>query len=572
MRYIRVLGFVFCAVMFCGVVAMAGDGVASERAVAGGGLRLYAGAGAKSFNYYLDNNSLTARIFGLMYESLLGSDPLTGEDVAGLASAWEISEDGATFTFHIDENARWSDGRAITAGDVVWTFEQVTAPGSLTGAYKLMLEPLEVPEALDERTVRFRAKETHWRNFGVAGGMPVLPRHAFEGTDFNKINFEFPVVSGPYRIGEHRENISLAMERRAQWWARDCAMNQGTYNFDTLEFRFFAMNENAFDAFRKGEIDLYPVYTARLWARETEGERFDKNWIVKQNIRNAKPVGFQGFAMNSRRAPYDDVRVRKALAHLLDRDKLNRTLMYRQYFLHKSYYEDLYDADHPCRNPEYDFSPEKAAALLDEAGWTLNPATGKREKGGKPLVLRFLIHGDGVAGHINVYRQDLKAAGIEMEIDRKDVAAWFKDMDEYNFEMTWSSWGSGIKKDPESLWASWEAERPSGNNITGYANARVDELITRQKTEFDLHRRHEMCREIDAILAEECPYVLLWNSDSTRLLYWNRFGMPDTVLSRFGNEDAAMAYWWFDAASDADLADAMQTRRSLPRRPAEIKR
>ena len=563
--------YIVIGLLLTAVSSLALDGIASARAVPGGRLRLFAGGGGpKSFNYFLDNNSLTARIFGLMYESLLGSDPLTGDDVAGIANAWEISEDGTVFTFHIDPAARWSDGQSITAEDVVWTFEQVTAPGSLTGVFKMMLEPLDIPEALDERTVRFRAKDTHWRNFGVAGGFPILPRHAFEGADFNMINFEFPVVSGPYRLGTHRENVALVMERRPDWWGRESAINQGRYNFDVVDFRFFAERENAFDAFRKGELDLFAVYTARLWVRDAVGESYDKNWIVKQGVRNARPVGFQGFAMNLRRFPYDDIRVRKALAYLLDRDKLNRTLMYRLRFLHRSYYEDLYDADNPCPHPDRDFNPEKAAALLDEAGWLMNPATGRREKEGKPLVLRFLNHSIAFETHLNVYRQDLRTAGIRMEIDRKDGAAWSKDMDEYNFDIAWTAWGAGLKKDPESLWASWEAERPGGNNITGFSNPRVDELITRQKTEFDLQKRHDMVREIDAILVEESPYVLLWNSNTTHLLYWNRFGMPDTVLSRFGNEDSVITYWWFDPASDADLADAVRTRRSLPRRPVDV--
>ena len=77
-------------------------------------------------------------------------------------------------------------------------------------------------------------------------------------------------------------------------------------------------------------------------------------------------------------------------------------------------------------------------------------------------------------------------------------------------------------------------------------------------------------RQIDRILTEACPYVLLWNADSTRLLYWNRFGVPPTVLSKYGREDGALVYWWFDPDAAEDLADAMATGRSLPRRAPEV--
>ena len=536
----------------------------------GGTLRTYAGGSPKSLNYFLDNNSFSAKVFSLLFESLLDSDPLTADPAPGVAHSWTVSDDGTSFTFEIDPLATWSDGTPITADDVCWTFEKLTAPESLTGAYKMLLEPFAPPERLGPRTVRFTANEPHWRNLNAAGGLFILPKHAYDGQDFNKLNFEFPVVSGPYQIGLLRENVSLAMERRADWWGRSRESNRNLFNFQTIEFHFFSENENAFEAFRKGELDVFPVYTARLWVRETEGERFDKNWIVKQSIKNSKPVGFQGFAMNLRRFPFDDVRVRKALAHLLDRDKLNRTLMFRQYFLHRSYFEDLYDEEHPCANTFYDFDPAKAQALLAEAGWSRNSATGWLEKDGKPLVLRFLSRDATLERFLAIYRSDLEKVGIRVALERKDMAAWFKDMDEYNFDMTWAAWGSGLHKDPESQWSSKEADRPSGNNITGYQNAKVDELIERQKTEFDVEKRKAICREIDAILTAECPYILLWNSNTTRLLYWNKFGMPESILAKFGDEDSILTYWWLDPGSDADLEDAMSRHRSLPKRPLEM--
>lgn len=546
------------------------DPLASPRAVVGGRIRVFAGGSPKSLNYFLDNNSFTAQVFGLMFESLLGGDPLTGDHAPGLARAWTVSDDGRTFTFELDPAARWSDGRPVTADDVCWTFATLVDPRILAGAHKVALEPFEPPVALDPYRVRFTAKETHWRNLGAAGGFQILPKHAYGAQDFNKLNFEFPVVSGPYRLGIHRENVLLTLERRPDWWGWGRAANRNTLNFQTIEFRLFAERENAFEAFRKGGLDLFPIYTARIWVQETKGERFDRNWIVKQDVRNQKPVGFQGFAMNLRREPYKDVRVRKALAHLLDRDKLNRTFMFRSYFLHRSYFEDLYDAEHPCENPAYDFDKDKARALLADAGWRANPASGWLEKDGRPLIVKFLNRDMTTDRFLAVYREDLRDVGIRLEVERKDTAAWFRDMDAFNFGMTWAAWGSGLFKDPEGSWHSSEAQRPSGNNITGFGDARVDALIERQKTEFDVAKRNAICREIDRILTESCPYVLLWNTASTRLLYWNRLGMPDTVLSKFGDEGAAISYWWHDPDSDADLRDAMREGYALPRRAEQI--
>ncbi len=545
------------------------DPIASPDAVDGGSISSFAGQYPDSLNYYLANNTFSREVFVSMYEALLGMDPITAEYVPNLAKAWTISEDKTTFTFELDPRARWSDGHPVTAEDVRWTFDAIMDPANLTGAHKVALETFEPPAVLDQYTIRFRAREVHWRNLGAAGGFEILPKHVFATHDFNKLNFDFPVVSGPYRLGRIKEGIFLTLERRADWWQQGFLRTANTLNFASITYRFFAERENAFEAFKKRTIDI-PIYTSRIWVNETRGEKFNKNWIVKQRIKNKTPVGFQGFAMNMRRAPFSDVRVRHAMAHLLDREKMNRTLMYGQYFLHRSYYEDLYSEDYPCKNPVFDFNKERARHLLHEAGWTANPETGLLEKDRVPFTFRFLERSASSEKFLSIYQQDLKDVGIVMHIEKKDWAAWARDMESFHFDMTWASWSAGIFKDPEGMWHSKEAEREGGNNITGFKNDRVDAMVEKQKTIFDVTQRHAICRDIDAIVAAECPYILLWNIDSTRLLYWNTFGTPPTVLSKFGDERSAAAYWWFDEDSAADLNYGMQEGTFLPPHPPVV--
>ncbi|MFW6081103.1 MAG: extracellular solute-binding protein, partial [Desulfosalsimonas sp.] len=524
----------------------------------------------KSMNYYLDSNALSSEIFGIMFESLLSIDPLTLEYRPGLAETWRISEDKKTFTFHIDEQARWSDGKPVTARDVAWTYEAVMDPSHMTGPHKVSLERFEPPEIIDSRTIRFTAKSVHWKNLLSLGGMSIMAEHAYKDKDFNKINYSFPVVSGPYRPGEIQEGNLIRMVRRKDWWQKDFAQNRGKYNFDTITFKFSAERENAFEAFKKDKIDLFPVYTSRIWVKEATGDSFFKNHIIRQKIHNHRPVGFQGFAMNMRCPPFDDVRVRKAMALLLDRRKMNRTLMYNQYFLHRSYFEDLYSGQNPCPNPLIEMDKESARDLLDRAGWKVNPDTGFREKQGRELKIKFLSRNSSTEKFLSIYAEDLKDAGIRLSIDKKDWAAWSRDMDEFNFQMTWAAWGASMFKDPEGMWASKEADRQGGSNITGFKNKEVDRLIEKQKTEFSLEKRNEICRRIDEIVFESHPYVLLWNIDYTRLLYWNRFGAPETVLSKYGNEMSALWYWWYDPDAEALLNDAVKRDFPLPPKEPDI--
>ena len=542
--------------------------LASEFAEKGGMLVAYMGPYPKSFNYYLDQNVMSAELFGQFYETLLTQHPVTLEMEPLLADRCVLGEDRKTFTFHMNPLAKWSDGKPVTAEDVRWTFEAVMDPKNLTGPHKIGLERFGAPEVLDESTIRFVAKEEHWENLLTLAGLQVLPKHAFEGKDFNLQNFEFPVVSGPYRLGEIKEGIQVSLERRADWWAGGLPRFQKVANFDVLRFRFFEENDNAFEAFKKGEIDLFPVYTAHVWANQTSGERFDKNWVVRQEIENKKPIGFQGIALNLRRPPLDDPKVRRALAHLYHREKMNETLMYNAYFLQRSYFEDLYDAAHPCSNELIAFDKDKARALLAEAGWKADATTGLLMKEGMPLRLRYLSRGSSDDKFTAIFQEDLKDVGIELVVDKKDWASWSKDMDEYHFDMTWAAWSAGLFKNPESMWYSKEADRPSGQNITGFKNPEVDALIEAQRTEFDVQKRHDIVRRIDAFLTREIPYVLLWNKNDTRLLYWNKFGTPDAPLGKYGDERAAHTYWWADPDAAADLDHAMKTGRALPAHPA----
>lgn len=545
------------------------DPIASRDAVCGGTIVYAAAAVPTSLNPYFDKNQVSHQVFGMLYETLLSSDPVTGEIAQGLACNWTVSDDKKVFTFYINPSARWSDGSPVSAHDVLWTFNTIMAPNNHTGAFKVALQPFVAtpPEIIDDLTIRFTADKVHWRNLNAVGGFWIMPAHTFASRDFNEINTCFPVVSGPYWIAGIKEGLSLTLERREDWWRRAFASSRGIYNFKRIIFRFFAEQENAYDAFLAGEVDVLPNPRAAIWMNRTSGKKYDNNWIVKRRIVNHHPIGFQGLAMNLRRAPFDDIRVRTALAKLLDRKRLNETLMFNQFLLLRSYYENLYDSSNECHNIFMDFDPVGATKLLEEAGWVLDRSSGIRTNGLARLSFTFLTRDENASKFLALYRNELNKAGVEMKIERKDKAAWMRDVDNFNFDMTMASWSCDTNIDPEYMWFSGEADRLCSVNITGFKDDGVDRLIDLQHSVFNLEERNKICRKIDGILTSKVPYVLLWNTDSIRLLYWDKFGMPPTILSKFGDERSLLTYWWFDEDSAADLEDAMTEGGILPVRP-----
>ena len=549
------------------------DPIASVHARKGGTIRFNGGNPPKSFNGYTDNNTYTRMTFSMMYETLLGTDSETLEFCPSLARRWAVSDDGREFTFVIDERAKWSDGVKVTADDVKWTFDQVMDPMNDTGAWKVLLGVFESPEIIDEATIKFRKKgdsPKDWRDILNCGTFYVMPKHAFEGQEFNKIDLVGAPVGGPYMIKRTAEQVETEFRRVETWWRKDFPSCKYVCNFDRIVVRYYADNENAFEALKKRAIDVYPVYTARIMNNETHGEKFDKNWILKRRVANHKPVGFQGFAMNMRHWPFDDRRVRLAMAKLIDRETMNRTMMFNEYFLQSSYFNDLYDAANPCPNALWLYDFEGAEKLLAEAGFAKNPKTGKLEKDGRAFKFTFLSRSPTEAKFLSLFDAALRRLGIEMDIKNKDFAAWMRDMDEFNFDMTWQSWGSGIFKNPETQWLSSEADRKGSNNTTGFKSAEVDRLIAEEKSTTTMAERAEYYKKMDALIAEEIPYAFLWNVKDTRLLYWNKFGMPDTVLSRYSDEECIFSYWWYDEDKARELDAAIKNRTCLPSVPERV--
>ena len=531
------------------------DPVASPLARKGGTVRFNGGQPPKSYNAYVDNNSYTMMTFELMYENLLSTDTETMEFCPGLARQWAISEDGREYTFVIDERAKWSDGRPVTAADVKWTFDAVMDPKSDTGPWKSTLGSFESPRVVDSHTVVIRKKgdsQKTWRDLLHCGFFPVLPSHAFRGRPFNSVSVVGMPTSGPYRLVRVDEQVESEFRRNPGWWRAGFPSARGVCNFNRIVLRYFAGAENAFEAFKKRSIDVYPVYSARIMSEGTKGEPFARNWIVKRSVWNREPVGFQGFAMNMRRPPFDKLEVRQAMAKLVDRETMNRTMMNNAYFLLSSYYTDLYDEAHPCANVQWTYDVEGAKRLLAKAGYA----------GG--FSFTFLSRSSSEDKFLALFDHSLRECGITMKIVRKDFASWMRDMDSFSFDMTWAAWGASVFRNPEVQWHSAEGRRPGGNNVTGLDIPEVDRIIEQEKSMATFAERADAYRRIDKLVTDAVPYVLLWHTAEHRLLYWNKFGMPGKPLGIYGNESAILSYWWHDADRAEELKWATGEGKCLP--------
>lgn len=526
------------------------------------------------------NSQFNYGITSMIYETLVGLHTTTQEYIPSLATHWQVSEDKLTFRFRINPNARFSDGTPVTSEDVVATYDFLMDPTLQSPSNQLTFGKLERPVAESKYIVRVRAKELNWRNFLYFGGMAIFPAHVLKTINGEKYlkeyNYKLLPGSGSYTIREEdiAKGRSIAVRRRKDYWAEKARASVGLGNFDELRFIVVRDENLAFEMFKKGELDYYFVNRARQWVEELEFETIQRGLVQKRKIFNNEPHGFAGFAFNTRRAPFDDIRVRKAFTFLLDRRKLIEKIMLNQYDPLNSYFAGT-RYENP-NNPKNEYSAEEGLKLLADAGWNRRDNQGRLVKNGAPLQIELLYTSQTFEPHLTVYQEDLRRVGITLNLRLITPETQFQMINERRFQVSHQGWGALLFPNPETSWHSSLADVDNTNNITGFKNARVDEICDLYDRMFDVEERIRAIREIDGIVANAYHYALHWYGPYSRVVYWNKFGTPPGYLSRTGDFFGAGTgpgipqMWWMDPGKEAALQQALRDpSRKLEAGPTE---
>jgi microcin C transport system substrate-binding protein len=208
-------------------------------------------------------------------------------------------------------------------------------------------------------------------------------------------------------------------------------------------------------------------------------------------------------------------------------------------------------------NPRMAYDPQRALALLAEAGWKSRDAQGRLVKDGKPLAVELLYDSKLSEAWLTVYQEDLRRAGITLNLRLVTPETQWQLTMQRRFDAVYMAWGGLLFPNPESSFHSRLADSQGTNNITGLKNARLDALLGPYDREFDPARRAALIREIDGIVANEQHYVLGWYAPFDRIAYWNKFGHPEGYLTRVGDYDDMISLWWIDPERERQLMRAM---------------
>jgi microcin C transport system substrate-binding protein len=425
-----------------------------------------------------------------------------------------------------------------------------------------------MPVAESKYIVRIKAKQLGWRNFEIAATMRVFPAHALKDLDgkayLEKYNFKLLPGSGPYIVNESDvdKGKSITLRRRKDYWAANNRFNIGQFNVDEYKQIVVRDDNLAFEMFKKGELDYFYINRPKVWAEELNSPAVQRGLIAKRAVFNNTPADLAYIAFNTRRKPWDDIRMRKALTLLFNRQQFIEKLFYNLYTATNSYFPaTVYE--NPA-NPKNLYNPQEALKLLAEAGWKDRDAQGQLTKGGQPLQVELLYASKTYEPWLTVYQEDLRKVGININLRFTNPETRFKMLMQRQFELSGGAWGAGsVFPEPRPEYHSEGADRDNTNNISGFKDKRIDELCERYEITFDPAARAQLLKELDGVLTQQYHYILRWYDPAQRIAFWNKYGMPQGTFSRVGDYLGSLTagipqLWWVDPEKSEKLRQAQR--------------
>lgn len=490
------------------------DRATPARPAFGGTLRIHLDQMPATLNGLLDSNAHAAALRRELHATLVQRDWEGWNFQPELAERWEVSSDGRVFTFHLRAGVRWHDGHAFDAADVLFSATVTQNPEVNCQWIRPYHARFAAVEAPDARTVRVTFTAPYFNALGVfTDNLCILPRHLYDLTDpdhprykpdatlserAREIN-ENPCNTQWVGLGPYRLTSTSTQAVEAERFDGFFDPEHGGY-VDRIVWRYLG-DDAAFQALLNGELDFsFRLSSEQYFGAATQAEAFAKRYVKGYYYTGA----YNYLPLNMRRPILAELAVRQALTHAVDIDGFLQTYSYglaRRVSGPQCFFGSSYDAS--VAPPAYD--PERARALLEEAGWYDRDGDGVLDKDGQPLALEFLIQAKNVSAEnfARVFQEALAALGVKLTVTALDNAAYFQRIRAREFDIGIQAWAvDATENDPAQLWNSSAAE-PGGSNHAGVIDPFIDELIARGQLELDDAKRHALWRELHRYLAEK---------------------------------------------------------------------
>ncbi len=547
---------------------------------------------------------------GLVFETLMDGSVDIEEHFSQygrLAESVQLADDRLSITYFLNKNAKFSDGKPVTADDVVFSYNLINEPG-YNPAYKSYFSDIKQTVKIDDYTVKLEFEKYNQELPLIVGQVSILPKHIYdaEGKNFDK-DFDnvLPVGSGPYTVDKFDKSKFISYKRNKEYWGKDITVNKGRYNFDNVTVKIFtdmlALRENV----KAGNIDASMVMVAKDWAKFYVGEKIEKNHLFKTTFPSKRVAGMQSFALNLRRPVFKDRNLRKVIALLMDFEYMNGNMFYNQYTRLTNYFDNNEEmmSRGPAEGEEKallealmekygkEFVPTSAITkgpqvlgydktgkplpiekriagankMLDRLGWKFNKESGVRKKGDQELSFTFMISDQNWVRIANSFINNLKQVGINAEYQLVQPAEFVQKRIKYDYDIITATFGGTQSPGNEqrSYLGSKSADIEGENNYCGIKNPAVDELVNNI---IEAKSRKELVKythALDRILCANHYVVPQWYLDKDRFVYWNKFSGPSINAGKSYISDNFLNWWWYDEAKAEKLKQAMESNSKI---------
>jgi microcin C transport system substrate-binding protein len=524
---------------------------------------------------------------GLIYETLTTSALDEANASYGLlAESFSYPDDYSFVSFRLRPEARWHDGRPVTADDVIFSFESLKANSP---TYAFYYANVSKAEKVGEREVRFTFDEKGNRELPqIMGQLMVLPKHWWEGTapdgrkrDVTQTTLEPPLGSGPYRLKSFDTGRNASYERVKDYWGEKINVNVGQNNFDEIRYEYYRDATVLLEAFKSDRLDFRTENSARNWAVGYDFPARQEGRVILEEFPFRATGVMQAFVLNMRRDKFKDQRVRRAFNLAFPFEELNKTIFYGLYERPSSYFYGLDLASSglpegkeleilesvrdkipasvfttPYKNPVND-SPEtirnnlrEADRLLKEAGWEVKNGRRVNAKG-EVLSAELLSSSPNEERVFLPYKASLDRLGIATTVRTVDDVQYTNRTRAFDFDVATGLWPQSLSPGNEQreFWGSQAATREGSRNLPGIADPGVDALIDKVIFAKDRNELVAATKALDRVLLAHDYVVPQWTSLKQRTARWNRYGHPET-MPRYGGA-AFPTIWWYDEAKAA---------------------
>lgn len=524
-----------------------------------------------------------AVLAGLPFESLLESSADEPDAAYGLiAETVELAADRSWVRFSLRPEARWHDGTAITADDVVFSFETLVAKGD--PRYRIELAGVDRVERTADGAVVFHLGDLQNRKLPlIVANMPIVSKAYYAARDFAKTTLNPPLGSGPYRIGTIKPGRSISFLRVPDYWGAALPLKRGRHNFDEIRFDYYFDRTTMVEALLSGDVEYHEEFTSKTWATAYDNRHVAGGWMIKDVLPDNTPSGVQAWFINTRLAKFRDRRVREALAYAFDFEWTNANIFYGLYRRMASYFENselaarglpgagelallepyrgsLPDAafTEPFEPPRSDGKGHnrrnlrRAKALLSEAGWVLRDGALVEASSGARMSVEMLYFEPTFERVIGPYRRNLERLGIEVKLRRVDSTQYVRRLQEHDFDLTTQRFVQQLSPGAE-LWnyfGSESADQIGSLNLSGVKDPMVDALIAKVLSATDRTAMVAASRALDRVLLWGHYIVPQWYKGVHHLVYWNKYGRPARQPEY---SVGVLDTWWVDAGKEAKL-------------------